>query len=80
MPKATWPADTPAEIAHIADELVELLDGRDGRLVAPALAMVFSYVIVEIGRSQPGDVMRAVGRVAIEHGAIKPREWRGREN
>jgi hypothetical protein len=65
-----WPEGTPAEVARLADELVCILKGRSGQTVGPALALVFSYCICELGGGSLRQILRDVSRLAQKHRAL----------
>jgi hypothetical protein len=44
-----WPAGTPPEVSSLAGRLVEVLKGRSGQVVGPALSLVFAYTVAELG-------------------------------
>jgi hypothetical protein len=67
-----WPTDTPTEVQQLADEIATMLKGKNGRLVGPAIALVFAYVVAELGNAPLKQVIRDVGALARRYGALKP--------
>jgi hypothetical protein len=70
--RVRWPEGTSHDVRQLADELAAVLKGRPSRTVGPALCVIFSYAIAEIGDAPLQQVMHDVGAVAIKHGALKP--------
>src|SRR5262249_49450957 len=48
-----WPEGTPDDVKALADELARVLKGRNGQVVGPAIALVFAYVVAELGNAPP---------------------------
>src|SRR5262249_32410688 len=72
-----WPEGTPDDVRHLADELAAVLMDRNGREVGPALALVFAYVVCELGgHASDADMLKRimidVGAIARRYGALKP--------
>jgi hypothetical protein len=58
-------------VRQLADELAAVLKDRNGREVGPAIALVFAYVVAELGGSPLQQVAIDVGELARKHGAFK---------
>jgi hypothetical protein len=67
---------TPADVRRLADALAGVLLGIDGQQAGPAIALVYAYVVAELGgaRDDPEtlrQIIRGVGQLARKHGALQ---------
>jgi len=66
-----WPEGTPDDVKALADELAHVLESHNGQVVGPAIALVFAYVVAELGNAPLERVVHDVGALARRYGALK---------
>src|SRR5262245_57985623 len=68
-----WPIDTPPDVRQLADQLAAVLKGRNGQVAGPATALLFAFLVAELGNAPLRQVIADVGALARRHGAMRYR-------
>jgi hypothetical protein len=67
------PDDMPQEVRQLVGRLADVVRGQRGRVAGPAVALIFSLVIAELGDGDLARICRSVGKIASRHGAFQRR-------